>query len=42
MPNAVTLIRSDRLTSAAQYAYAATAPAEARLVEIEAVAAVMD
>ncbi|MFJ6538937.1 RidA family protein [Paenarthrobacter sp. NPDC091711] len=32
MPSAVTLIRSDRLSSAAQYAYAATAPAEARLI----------
>ncbi|MET3903464.1 RidA family protein [Paenarthrobacter sp. 4246] len=32
MPSAVTLIRSERLSSAAQYAYAATAPAEARLI----------
>ena len=32
MPKAVTLIRSDALSDAAQYAYAATAPAEARLI----------
>ena len=32
MPHAVTLIRSDALSDAAEYAYAATAPAEARLV----------
>ncbi|MDR6986955.1 enamine deaminase RidA (YjgF/YER057c/UK114 family) [Paenarthrobacter nitroguajacolicus] len=32
MPHAVTLIRSDRLSSVAEYAYAATAPAEARLI----------
>ncbi len=32
MPSAVTLIRSDRLSSAAQYAYAATVPANARLI----------
>ncbi|WP_159704402.1 RidA family protein [Arthrobacter sp. 18067] len=32
MPSAVTLIRSEQLSSAAQYAYAATAPAEARLI----------
>lgn len=32
MPRAVTLIRSDALSDAAEYAYAATAPAEARLV----------
>ncbi|MGO4146083.1 RidA family protein [Paenarthrobacter sp. YAF11_1] len=32
MPGAVTLIHSDRLSSAAEYAYAATAPAGARLI----------
>ena len=32
MPSAVTLIRSAALSSAAEYAYAATAPAEARLI----------
>ncbi|NYD67324.1 RidA family protein [Agromyces atrinae] len=32
MPSAVTLIRSAALSDAAQYAYAATAPADARLV----------
>ena len=32
MAKAVTLIRSDALSSAAEYAYAATAPAEARLI----------
>ncbi|NWL33001.1 RidA family protein [Paenarthrobacter nitroguajacolicus] len=32
MPSAVTLIHSERLSSAAQYAYAATAPADARLI----------
>jgi hypothetical protein len=32
MPRAVTLIRSDALSDAAEYAYAATAPAGARLV----------
>jgi enamine deaminase RidA (YjgF/YER057c/UK114 family) len=32
MPTAVTLIRSQRLSDAAEYAYAATAPAESRLV----------
>jgi enamine deaminase RidA (YjgF/YER057c/UK114 family) len=32
MPHAVTLIRSSYLSSAAEYAYAATAPAEARLI----------
>ncbi|MDO5661563.1 MAG: Rid family hydrolase [Brachybacterium sp.] len=32
MPRAVTLIRSDSLSNVAEYAYAATAPAEARLV----------
>ncbi|MCX4832185.1 Rid family hydrolase [Streptomyces sp. NBC_00006] len=32
MPRAVTLIRSDALSDVAEYAYAATAPAEARLV----------
>lgn len=32
MPKAVTLIRSDSLSDVAEYAYAATAPAEARLV----------
>lgn len=32
MPRAVTLIRSSALSDAAPYAYAATAPAEARLV----------
>lgn len=31
MPKAVTLIRSNALSDAAEYAYAATAPAEARL-----------
>ena len=32
MPTAVTLIRSTRLSDAAEYAYAATAPATSRLV----------
>jgi enamine deaminase RidA (YjgF/YER057c/UK114 family) len=32
MPHAVTLIRSATLSSVAEYAYAATAPAEARLI----------
>lgn len=32
MPNAVTLIRSNSLSDAAEYAYAATAPADARLI----------
>lgn len=32
MPSAVTLIRSATLSSVAEYAYAATAPAEARLI----------
>lgn len=32
MPSAVTLIRSNVLSSAAEYAYAATAPAGARLI----------
>ncbi|NKI44647.1 RidA family protein [Streptomyces physcomitrii] len=32
MPRAVTLIRSDALSDVAEYAYAATAPAEARLI----------
>ena len=32
MPRAVTLIRSTSLSSVAEYAYAATAPAEARLI----------
>ncbi|MEV7694505.1 Rid family hydrolase [Microbacterium sp. NPDC089189] len=32
MPKAVTLIRSAALSSVAEYAYAATAPAEARLI----------
>jgi enamine deaminase RidA (YjgF/YER057c/UK114 family) len=32
VPKAVTLIRSNSLSSAAEYAYAATAPAEARLI----------
>ena len=32
MPRAVTLIRSATLSSVAEYAYAATAPAEARLI----------
>lgn len=32
MPSAVNLIRSSQLSSVAQYAYAATAPAEARLI----------
>lgn len=32
MPKAVTLIRSPRLSAFAEYAYAATAPAEARLI----------
>ncbi|AKH82942.1 endoribonuclease L-PSP [Streptomyces sp. CNQ-509] len=32
MPRAVTLIRSDSLSDVAEYAYAATAPAEARLI----------
>lgn len=32
MSRAVTLIRSDSLSDAAQYAYAATAPADARLI----------
>lgn len=32
MPSAVTLIRSAALSDAAEYAYAATAPADARLV----------
>lgn len=31
-PRAVTLIRSNTLSDRAQYAYAATAPAEARLI----------
>lgn len=32
MPSAVTLIRSTRLSDVAQYAYAATAPANSRLI----------
>ncbi|MCI9859166.1 RidA family protein [Microbacterium proteolyticum] len=32
MPSAVTLIRSSALSSAAEYAYAATAPADSRLI----------
>lgn len=32
MPSAVTLIRSSRLSDVAEYAYAATAPATARLI----------
>jgi len=32
MPTAVTLIRSSALSDVAEYAYAATAPADARLV----------
>ena len=32
MPKAVTLIRSQQLSDAAEYAYAATAPADSRLV----------
>jgi len=32
MPSAVTLIRSSRLSNVAQYAYAATAPADSRLI----------
>lgn len=32
MPSAVSLIRSPKLSSTAQYAYAATAPAHARLI----------
>ncbi|MBB4663917.1 RidA family protein [Conexibacter arvalis] len=32
MPRAVTLIRSARLSNVAEYAYAATAPADARLI----------
>src|ERR1700728_4335294 len=32
MPRAVTLIRSGTLSGVAEYAYAATAPAEARLI----------
>ena len=32
MPKAVTLIRSQQLSDAAEYAYAATAPAESRLI----------
>ena len=32
MPGAVTLIRSDKLASVAEYAYAATAPSNARLI----------
>ncbi|MGJ3190610.1 RidA family protein [Paenarthrobacter sp. FR1] len=32
MPSAVTLIRSHQLSSVAQYAYAATAPSDARLI----------
>lgn len=32
MPQAVTLVRSSTLSDAAEYAYAATAPAQARLV----------
>jgi hypothetical protein len=32
MPRAVTLIRSATLTGVAEYAYAATAPAGARLI----------
>lgn len=32
MPSAVSLIRSRNLSSAAQYAYAATAPSDARLI----------
>lgn len=32
MPSAVTLIRSDKLSSVAEYAYAATAPSNARLI----------
>ena len=32
MPHAITLIRSTSLSSVAQYAYAATAPAQSRLI----------
>ncbi|QIS12845.1 RidA family protein [Nocardia arthritidis] len=32
MPKSVTLIRSDQLSDVAEYAYAATAPAQARLI----------
>src|SRR5262249_58558251 len=32
MPSAVTLIRSSRLSDIAEYAYAATAPADSRLI----------
>lgn len=32
MPSAVTLIRSDRLSSVAEYSYAATSPSNARLI----------
>lgn len=32
MPSAVTLIRSSALSDAAEYAYAATAPSDARLI----------
>lgn len=32
MPRAVTLVRSAKLSNVAEYAYAATAPAEARLI----------
>ncbi|GAB3193130.1 RidA family protein [Nesterenkonia suensis] len=32
MPSAVTLIRSEKLSGVAEYAYAATAPTEARLI----------
>jgi enamine deaminase RidA (YjgF/YER057c/UK114 family) len=32
MPTAVTLIRSDKLSSVAEYAYASTAPSNARLI----------
>lgn len=32
MPRAVTLISTDALSDVAQYAYAATAPSEARLI----------
>jgi enamine deaminase RidA (YjgF/YER057c/UK114 family) len=32
MPHAITLIRSDSLSSVAEYAYAATAPAQSRLI----------
>lgn len=50
MPSAVQLIRSSTLSDVAEYAYAATAPKEARLIflagscplELDAVVAVID